>query len=243
MPSTRTPIRLGMLTPSSNTVLEPATARLLAETPEITAHFQRLRVLQIGLSPNLSAQFDSAPMVQAAEFLADAKVHALCWNGTSGSWLGLAADRALCAAATEATGIPCTTATLALHEALALLGAKRVALVAPYVAEIQDAIVAQLAAAGITTVAERHLDDPGNYSFADHTAARVDALVREVAAEKPDAIIINCTNFRGTEGAAMIEAETGIPVLDSIAVSLWGALRAAGADTTLLARHGRLFTL
>jgi maleate isomerase len=238
-----TPIRLGMLTPSSNTVLEPATARLLAEAPHITAHFQRLRVLQIGLDPGLAAQFDTAPMVEAAGFLADAKVHALCWNGTSGSWLGLDADRAVCAAATAATAIPCTTATLALHEALARLGARRIALVTPYLREIQDAIVAEFAAAGITTIVERHLDDPGNYSFADHPASRVDALVREVAADCPDAIIINCTNFRGTEGAAVIEAETGIPVLDSIAVSLWGALRAAGADTAPLARHGRLFTL
>ncbi|MES2711009.1 MAG: aspartate/glutamate racemase family protein [Pseudomonadota bacterium] len=236
-------IRLGMFTPSSNTVLEPATARLLADTPEITAHFQRLRVLQIGLDPALSAQFDTGPMVAAAELLSDAKVHALCWNGTSGSWLGLDADRAICAAATADTSLPCTTATLALHAALALLGARRVALVTPYVPEIQDAIIANLAAAGIETIAERHLNDPGNYSFADHSAAKVDALVREVSTTRPDAIIIHCTNFRGTEGAAAIEAETGIPVLDSIAVSLWGAMRAAGAATSPLSRHGRLFTL
>ncbi|MBR0655849.1 Asp/Glu/hydantoin racemase [Roseomonas arctica] len=235
--------RLGMLTPSSNTVLEPATAWLLAGTPHTTAHFQRLRVLRIGMDPALNAQFDTAPMVAAAEFLADAQVHALCWNGTSGSWLGLDADRAFCAAATAATGLPCITATLALHDALAALGARRIALVTPYLAEIQDAIVANFAAAGIATIAERHLEDPGNFSFAGHPAAKVDALVREVAAERPDAIIIHCTNFRGTEGAAAIEAETGVPVLDSIAVSLWGALRAAGAPTAPLARHGRLFTL
>ena len=236
-------VRLGMFTPSSNTVLEPETARLLAGTPQITAHFQRLRVLQIGLDPALSAQFDTGPMVAAAELLADAKVHALCWNGTSGAWLGLAADRAICAAATAATALPCTTATLALHDALGLLGARRVALVTPYVAEIQEAIIANFDALGIATVAERHLEDPGNYSFAEHTAARVDGLVREVADARPDAIIIHCTNFRGTPGAARIEAETGIPVLDSIAVSLWGALRAAGAPSAPLARHGRLFTL
>jgi maleate isomerase len=236
-------IRLGMMTPSSNTVLEPMTARLLAGTPGITAHFQRLRVLQIGLDPALSAQFDAAPMVAAAELLADAKVHALCWNGTSGAWLGIEADQAIAAAATAATGIPCTTATLALHDALAALGARRVGLVTPYVAEVQEAIVARLAARGIATVAERHLEDPGNYSFAEHAAARVDTLVREVAAARPEAIVIHCTNFRGTEGAAAIEAETGIPVLDSIAVSLWGALRAAGADPAPLAPHGRVFTL
>ncbi|HEY4252988.1 MAG TPA: Asp/Glu/hydantoin racemase [Roseomonas sp.] len=236
-------IRLGMLTPSSNTVLEPSTARLLAGLPRVTAHFQRLRVLQIGLDPALSAQFDTGPMVAAAELLADARVHALCWNGTSGAWLGTEADHAICAAVAGATGIPCTTATLALHDALVALSATRVGLVTPYVAEVQAAIIARLAARGITTIAERHLEDPGNYSFAEHPASRVDALVREVAAARPEAVIIHCTNFRGTDGAAAIEAETGVPVLDSIAVALWGAMRAAGAPTAPLAAHGRVFGL
>ena len=88
-----TALRLGMLTPSSNTVLEPATYALLDGVAGITAHFQRLRVLSITLDGGSTGQFDPAPMVAAAEMLADAKVHAICWNGTSGSWLGLEADQ------------------------------------------------------------------------------------------------------------------------------------------------------
>lgn len=236
-------IRLGMLTPSSNTVLEPMTAVMLAETPEITAHFSRLRVLAINLDGDATAQFDPAPMVAAAELLADAKVHALCWNGTSGAWLGLEADRALCAAITRATGLPCTTATLALHEALQALGAKRVGLVTPYLGSVQQAILRNLHAEGFETVAERHLDDPGNYSFAEHSAERVEALTREVAAAGPDAVAIHCTNFRGTRGAVPIEAETGVVVMDSIAVALWGALRMAGAEPRRIRGWGRLFDI
>lgn len=228
-----TAIRLGMLTPSSNTVLEPATYALLARTPDVTAHFQRLRVLSITLDGGSTGQFDPAPMVAAAELLADAKVHAICWNGTSGSWLGLDADRALCAAITQATALPCTTATLALHDALRALGAKRIGLVTPYLSSVQDAILANLRAEGFEPAAERHLEDPGNYSFAEHPDALVTRLVREVAAEGCDAIAIHCTNFRGLEAARLVRAQTGIPVLDSVAVALWGALRAAGVDPGL----------
>lgn len=228
-----TAIRLGMLTPSSNTVLEPATYALLARTPDVTAHFQRLRVLSITLDGGSTGQFDPAPMVAAAELLADAKVHAICWNGTSGSWLGLDADRALCAAITRATALPCTTATLALHDALRALGAKRIGLVTPYLSSVQDAILANLRAEGFEPAAERHLEDPGNYSFAEHPDALVTRLVREVAAEGCDAIAIHCTNFRGLEAARLVRAQTGIPVLDSVAVALWGALRAAGVDPGL----------
>ncbi|MBP0464783.1 aspartate/glutamate racemase family protein [Roseomonas sp. PWR1] len=219
-------VRLGMLTPSSNTVLEPATAALLAGTPDITAHFQRLRVLSITLDGGSTGQFDAAPMLAAAGMLADAKVHAICWNGTSGSWLGLEADRALCAAITDATGIPATTATLALHDALRALAARRIGLVTPYLGSVQAAILANLAAAGYEPGPERHLEDPGNYSFAEHPDDLVARLTAEVAAEGCDAIAIHCTNFRGLRAAAEV---TAVPVLDSVAVALWGALRAAGA--------------
>jgi maleate isomerase len=236
-------IRLGMLTPSSNTVLEPATAAMLAGLPRVTAHFARVRVVAIDLGDGSRAQFDPAPMLAAAELLADAKVHAICWNGTSGAWLGLEQDRAICAAITERTGIPALTATMALMEAFALLGARRIGLVTPYLAAVQSAILARWAEAGLDCVAERHLEDPGNYSFADHPEALVAALVREVAAAQPDAIAIHCTNFRGAHAVPALEAETGIPVLDSVAVALWGALRAAGVETAGLARWGRLFGL
>lgn len=181
-------IRLGMLTPSSNTVLEPATASLLAATPQVTAHFQRLRVLSITLEGGSTGQFDVAPMVAATEMLADARVHAICWNGTSGAWLGLDADRAICAAVTAATGLPCTTATLALHDALHALGARRVGLVTPYLASVQAAILANLRAEGFEPAGERHLEDPGNVSFAEHAPGLVTRLVAEVAAEGCDAI-------------------------------------------------------
>ena len=233
-------IRLGMLTPSSNTVLEPATAALLADTPGITAHFQRLRVLSITLDGGSTGQFDAAPMIAAADMLADAKVHALCWNGTSGAWLGLDADRALCAAITAATGIPCTTATLALLDALHALGARRVGLVTPYLGSVQSAILDTLRAAGFETAAERHLEDPGNYSFADHDPALVTRLVQEVATEGCDAIAIHCTNFRGLEAAGTVP---GVAVLDSVAVALWGALRAAQVEPARVPALGVLAAL
>ncbi|RAI57840.1 maleate cis-trans isomerase family protein [Roseicella frigidaeris] len=237
------PLRLGMLTPSSNTVLEPLTAAMLADRPGATAHFARFRVVAIDMGAGSRAQFDLAPVLAAAGLLADAKVQAICWNGTSGAWLGLEQDRALCAAIIAETGIPATTATLALMRAFAALGARRIGLVTPYLGEVQRAIAARWAEAGLTCVAERHLEDPGNFSFADHAEPVIERLVREVAAAGPEAIAIHCTNFRGARLAPRLEAELGIPVLDSVAVSLWGAFGVAGADPAPLARHGRVFTL
>lgn len=40
-------VRIGLLTPSSNTVLEPVSAAMLAGLPEASAYFSRFRVTEI----------------------------------------------------------------------------------------------------------------------------------------------------------------------------------------------------
>ena len=97
--------RLGMLTPSSNTVLEPLTGAILAGLPDVTAHFARFRVTEISLGRDALGQFETGPMLAAADLLADARVASICWNGTSAGWLGFESDRRLCAAISERTGI------------------------------------------------------------------------------------------------------------------------------------------
>ena len=133
--------RLGMITPSLNTVLEPVTYALLADLPDVTAHFSRVRVSQISLGEDSAAQFGDEPMLAAARMLADARVHAICWNGTAGSWLGPDFDRRLCEAIARETGIPATSATLALAELFRSRGVKRFALVTPFEDALQEAIV------------------------------------------------------------------------------------------------------
>src|SRR3979490_3605635 len=82
-------IRLGMLTPSSNTVLEPVSTAIVAELPEVSVHFGRFKVTEIALSEQALKQFDDTEIMRAAELLAHAKVDTIAWNGPSASWLGL----------------------------------------------------------------------------------------------------------------------------------------------------------
>ncbi|PXY00064.1 maleate cis-trans isomerase family protein [Halomonas sp. LBP4] len=233
---------LGMLTPSSNTVLEPYTAALLAGLmPEATAHFQRFTVKEISLSDRALAQFDPAPLLEAATLLNDARMDVIAWNGTSASWLGFDSDRRLCAAITETTGVPATSSVLALNEVLERTGVTRLGLVTPYLSDIQEAIVANYAAEGIEVVAERHLDDRGNFSFSEYDEATLADLVREVAKGEPQAITLLCTNLRGAGIVAELEQELGIPIYDSVSVTVWKCLTLAGLDPARITGWGGLF--
>lgn len=141
------PIRLGILVPSSNTVLEPLTSAIISSlnthlqkqhqqtsplpcpipssipAPLVTVHFARIPVTHISLSETSTSQFTPQALAAAASLLADAAVDAIGWSGTSAGWLGFASDVAICDAITAATGLPATTSTLALNKALEATGA------------------------------------------------------------------------------------------------------------------------
>lgn len=234
-------VLLGMLTPSSNTVLEPMTAAILAGTPDITAHFGRFRVTEISLSDAALGQFDMEPLLQAARLLADARVGVIAWNGTSGGWLGFEADRQLCMAITEVTGAAATTSTLALAEAFDAVGARRYGLVTPYLDDVQARVVATYESEGYSCIAERHLNDRGNFSFSEVSEETIERMIREVAEDKPEAIAIYCTNLRGARVAARLEDEIGVPIIDSVTVAVWKSLLLAGVEPSRVAGWGRLF--
>jgi maleate isomerase len=234
-------VLLGMVTPSSNTVLEPVTSAMIAGMPEVSAHFSRFKVTEISLSDRALQQFDPAAILDAARLLADARVQVIAWNGTSAAWLGFESDERLCRSITEATGIPATTSILVLNEILARHGVERFGLVTPYIDQIQGKILENYAGLGLRCVAERHLNDPGNFSFSEIGSEAIAEMVRDVAKAKPQVIATVCTNLRAAPLVEALERETGILILDSISVVVWKSLHLAGAESRRVQGWGRLF--
>ena len=233
---------LGMLTPSSNTILEPVTTAMISGLPEVTAHFSRFKVTEIALSAAALAQFDDSEILSAAQLLAHAKVNVIAWNGTSSGWLGFERDMRLCERITAATGIPACTAMLALNELLERTGAKRVGFVTPYLDDVQARINANYEKAGYRVVADRHLGMQDNFSFSTVTADQLRTMTRDVVAAKPDAIAIVCTNMRGAPLAEELEAAHGIPIYDTVSTTVWKSLAIAGVDTNRVRGWGTIFS-
>lgn len=230
-----------MLTPSSNTVLEPFVAAMLAELPDVSAHFARFPVTEISLQPRALDQFDPEPMLRAAELLADARVDVVCWNGTSAGWLGLEADDRLCAAIAERTGIAATSSVKSLVEILQRTRVRRLGLVTPYTRDVQARILATLERAGFSCAAERHAGERVNFAFAEIPEATIARMVREVAEARPDAVTVFCTNLRGAAVVEALERELGIPVYDTVATAVWGSLDAVGVAQRRVLGWGSLF--
>lgn len=231
-------LRIGMLTPSSNTVLEPLTSAMVANLGGVSAHFSRFTVTEIGLGDKALGQFDPEPMLSAAELLSHAKVHVVSWNGTSASWLGFESDRKLIAGIEARAATRASTCVLSMMDALTAMGARSYGLVSPYTADVQGKIVDNLGSHGLQCLDEAHFGISDNFSFGAVATETIAEAVRKVAHSRPDAILIMCTNLGGAVIARALEEETGVAILDSVTVTVWGALRAAGRATDELAPWG-----
>lgn len=231
--------RIGMITPSSNTVLEPVTNGLLSARPDVSAHYTRIRVTRISLDHADTQQFDQETFTEAARLLADAHVDVVAWNGTSGSWIGPEHDERVTSAMSQVAGAPATTSTLALLQALRTFQVRRLGLLTPYTEDVAEAIAERYAERGHPVHAARNFGRTTNYDFALTTEAELDAAFTELAGAGCDAVAVVCTNLRAAHLAARWEERTGVLVVDSVAVTLWHALGLAG-DATPITGHGRL---
>lgn len=235
-------LRLGVLTPSSNTALEPLTSALVATIHGASAHFSRFKVTEIALSERALGQFDDSKILAAAELLADARVDVIGWSGTAAGWMGFDTDRQLVERIEDRTGIPATTAVLALNELIGLRDVTRLGLVSPYTDDVQRRIIANYADIGVQVVAERHLNICVNHDFALVSQPALCQLLEEVSQERPQANVTYCTNLRAADLAGQIEQRTGVPLLDTVSTTVWGMLRRVGVSPAQIHGWGEMFT-
>jgi maleate isomerase len=236
------PVRLGMLTPSSNTVVEPMTAAVLSGLPNVTAHFSRFKVTEIAIGESSDRQFAEDEILRAADLLTHARVNVIAWNGTSASWLGFERDEQLCARIVSATGVAACTSVLAFREIFRRTGVSRVGLVTPYVGEVQAKVLDNWRKSGVLCPAERHCGLRDNFAFAEVSEHEIAEMARAVGRTGVDAVAIVCTNMRGAGLVEKLEAELGVPVYDSIATTLWKSLLLAGVAPAQIRGWGSLFS-
>ncbi len=191
-----------------------------------------------------AAYYDSGLMLEAGKLLADSRCAVITWNGSSGGVVGFARDRKFITELEAATGTPATTAALSVLDALRAFGVRRFGLVTLNPPEMNERVVAHFAAEGFECVASTDRSDiDDNFAMADVPPEALAQAAVVCARARPEAITVFGTNSRGAPIAAQLERELGIPVVDSVAAGVWGALRRAGVDTRRLAGRGRLFEL
>jgi maleate isomerase len=230
--------RIGMILPSSNTVVEPECIRLAALSPEVNVHFARFPLTAVSVADPAAAYYDSGALLGAAKLLADARCHVICWNGSAGGVVGFERDRQLCREIAAATGIAATTSSLALLEQFRRTGVRRFAMVTLNPPAMNQTIKANFRAAGYDCVAANGRSDiADNFAMAAVAPEEIMAMAQACVngcATRPDALIIYGTNTRGATVARALHGQLGLPVFDSVSWGMLGALAALGCDIETL---------
>jgi maleate isomerase len=218
--------RIGMLTPSANTCLEPVTCAIMSSMPEVSVHFSRFKVTYTALDAAALSQFELSNLLEAADLLADAQVDLIVWNGSSGSWMpgGRDIDQRLCEAIEESTGIRATTMTFAVWDAFRLMGVKRYTLVTPFGEDMANQIIANYEQEGFSCVRSVRLELPTTLEKDRVPREEMRRLIASAAGEDADGIAIVCTNFRGAPLVDEMERVLGLPIIDSVSATAWKAL-------------------
>ena len=125
-------------------------------------------------------------------------------------------------------GIACTSPITGALAGLKALGARRIALLTPYIDRINRMMRDYIQARGVAVPAMGSFNHENDNEVARISAASLEAAALELGREDVDAVFVSCTSVRIAALVEGIEARLGKPVLSSNHAMAWHALRLAG---------------
>lgn len=202
--------------------------------PHVTLHLTRTpySTLPVGVD-QACVVGDEQTVARCATELLAVEPDLIGYACTSGSFVrGRAGERSLCEALLRVGARRAVTTSGALAQALGTLGLRRVVAATPYGPDVDAALVSFLAEHAVEVVGLHGLGLSGHIWRVP--ASTTDALVRAAVAdarrrgERPDGVVVSCTNLTAYDVITTLEEELDMPVVTANQVTIWGALRPLG---------------
>jgi arylmalonate decarboxylase len=233
--------RIGLITPSTNTTLEPELNRMAPEGVAIHAS----RIYQAGAQQPASYRRMADDVGTAVDLLATAEVDVIAFGCTSCTYF-VAPDEIRETIAAHAS-CPAVLTADAVVAALQELQIRRVALIGPRTRYVTDREVAFLESSGFEVVASACLGlgatEEERRAIGRVPPESVFRLARAANRPEAEAIFVSCTQLPTVELIAQLEDTFGKPLVTSNQATLWRSLRTAGVTDRsfgygqLLAEH------
>ena len=231
--------RIGQIVPSSNTTMEteiPAmlTARQQIRPERFTFHSSRMRMKKV-VKEELAAM--DAESDRCAVELSDARVDVLgyaCLVAIMAMGPGyhrVSQERLTQRTAENGASAPVLTSAGALVDALKVIGAKKIVVVAPYMQPLTELVVDYIRREGHEVLDYRALEIPDNLDVGRHDPARLPGIVKTLDYADADAIVLSaCVQMPSLPAIAQVEAMTGKPVVTAAVATTYAMLKSLGLD-------------
>jgi len=211
------PVRVGLMVPANNTTME---TELLAWLPPGST-CQTLRI------PRGPALLDAATLpayragaLELAKSFERESLDVIVYGCTAAGFIsGPDADTELGAHIAELTGLPTITTAQAMVRMLARHAVKRVALVTPYLDEVNERLTAFLAAYDIAVTSLSSFKARNVDELAAISSAQVAELTRQALHIDSDAVFVACSQLPTFEVVRTLAASSPKPLFSSIQVS------------------------
>ena len=234
------PYRIGQIVPSSNTTMETEIPALLrsreAVSPErFTFHSSRMRMKKVTKEELAAMDADSD---RCAAELADADVDVLGYAClvaimSMGKGYHCVSERRLHEVTRrEGHPAPVVTSAGALVDGLKTIGAKRIAMVAPYVEPLTQMVAEYIGAEGIEVVDRIALEIPDNLEVGRRDPMALCTIYRDLKLEGADAIVLSsCVQMPSLAAVQHVQDECGLPVISAAIATTYQMLRKLGLNT------------
>ena len=220
------PARVGLMIPSSNTIMEMDFARDLP--PGTALHSARMFMQDTTAAGEIRMLDEFA--LPAARDLGTARPDVVVFGCTSaGALRGNDHDTELCAQISELSGAPVVSTIGAVRAAIADSGATSIGVITPYVDELNEKIRASIEADGIRVAAIAGLGITDNFAIAqvghDDIVAFAASALGQLAAQRSIGLVFaSCTNFGAAAARPAIARRLGLPVVTSNQAALAAAV-------------------
>lgn len=226
-------IRLGILVPAINCVVEPDMCKMAPEG--VTVHSTRLQAFQASRMhgaeiTELIKLYEQAgdDAVNVAPILAQVEPKVIAFADTTCSFFkGIEYNENLTRRIEAAAGVKSITATTAVVEALKELRLKRICLITPYLEYFTEKLKEYLEASGFEVPAYKNLGLVGR-PIDQQSAEVIYETVVSTFDQRCDGIFVSCTNFKAVEIIEKVESHLGRPMTSSNQAMMWLMLRLAG---------------
>jgi maleate isomerase len=210
------PFRVGLLVPSSNNTMEMDFHRELPDDLEIAT----ARMFLPETTKEAEIEMIDRWLEPASRDLATVKPAVTVFGCTSGgSLFGQNYDEGIRRKIGEETGSEAISILSALSEEFALLGAKKLAVVTPYVQVLTDAVRDSLTEDGFEILAIGGMGITDNLEIGRQHAEAIAGFARETlgtALEEADCLFVSCTNLPAVRSLPELRAAfPGLPVMTS----------------------------
>ena len=233
--------RIGQIVPSSNVTMETEIPTLLyareSAAPErFTFHSSRMRMKQVTEEELAAMDADSD---RCALELSDAAVDVLGYACLVAIMsMGHGYHRQSQQRLNQVTidndhPAPVVTSAGALVDGIRAIGAKRIALVAPYMKPLTETVVEYIHNEGVDVVEWRALEISDNLQVAAHDPGRLPRIVSQMQHVKSvDAVVLSaCVQMPSLPAVSIVEAQVRKPVLTAAISTTWAMLKALGLST------------